>query len=172
MGFQSMTRINHHEQTGVFDLNHFVWCSSPSRKAGTNPIGTNTARLHWNRISGNEMKKRVLIAVMLVAASPAAAQVATSQSQQGLLPGQTELAPTQAPTQAPTTGVLCTEEMAATFCNVPTGPNFGGYGTVNRSAAIGASGTAGGLSAGGGVGGNASSVPQCPSPMPFNELCN
>jgi hypothetical protein len=72
------------------------------------------------------MKKRVLIAAFLVAASPAAAQVSTSSNQQGLSPGQTgELAPTQA---APTTGVSCVEEMTATFCNAPTGPNTGGYG--------------------------------------------
>jgi hypothetical protein len=118
------------------------------------------------------MKKRVLIAAFLVAASPAAAQVSTSSNQQGLSPGQTgELAPTQA---APTTGVSCVEEMTATFCNAPTGPNTGGYGggAGGSGAATGGSGSASGLGAGGSAGGNASSLPPCPGEPPFNELCN
>jgi hypothetical protein len=120
------------------------------------------------------VKKRALIAALLVATSPAAAQVATSPNQQGLLPGQTgELAPTQAPAQGPTTGVSCAEEMTATFCNLPTGPNFGGYGTGGGAgAANGGSGAAGGLSAANGAGGNASALPPCPDEPPFNELCN
>ena len=140
-------------------------------------FGTNTARLHWNRMSGNRvvrMKKRALIAVVLVATSPATAQVAAAPNQQELLPGQaSEFPPTQAPTQAPTTGVFCAEEITATFCNVPTGPNTAGYGTGGGlGAASGGSGAAGGLGATGGAGGNASSLPPCPSETPFNELCN
>jgi hypothetical protein len=119
-----------------------------------------------------QMRKRALIAVMLMATSPASAQVATSPNQQGLLPGQTgELAPTQAATQAPTTGVFCAEEMTATFCNVPTGPNTGGYGTGGGPSATGG-GAASGLGAAGRTGGNASSLPPCPGEPPFNELCN
>jgi hypothetical protein len=52
------------------------------------------------------MKKLALIAALLLAASPAAAQVATSgQQQSGSQGGQS------APTQAPTTGIFCDEEM-------------------------------------------------------------
>ena len=47
---------------------------------------------------------------------------ALGQQQSGGQSGQS------APTQVPTTGVFCIEEMTATFCNVPTGPNTGGYG--------------------------------------------
>jgi hypothetical protein len=116
------------------------------------------------------MQKRVLIAALLVAASPAAAQVSTSTNQQGSLPGQTgESASTQA---APTTGVSCVEEMTATFCNVPTGPNTGGYGGAGGGSATGGSGAAGGLGANGSAGANASSLPPCPGEPPFNELCN
>jgi hypothetical protein len=121
------------------------------------------------------MKKRALIVAALMATSPAVAQVATSPNQPGLLPGQTgELAPTQPPTQAPTTGVACAEEMTATFCNVPTGPNTDGYGTGGgRGAASPGSGAAGAaLGAAGGAGGNASTLPPCPDQPPFNELCN
>jgi hypothetical protein len=116
------------------------------------------------------VKKRALIAALLVATSPAMAQVPMPSNQQALLPGQTgELAPTQ----GPTTGTSCAEEMTATFCNVPTGPNFGGYGAGGSSgAATGGSGAAGGLSASGSTGGNASALPPCPSEPPFNELCN
>jgi hypothetical protein len=66
------------------------------------------------------MKERALIAALLLATSPAAAQAPIAPNSQALLPGQTgELAPTQAPAQAPTTGVLCTEEMTATsLCSV------------------------------------------------------
>jgi hypothetical protein len=67
------------------------------------------------------MKKLALIAALLLAASPAAAQVATSGQQQ-LLGG-----------QAPTTGIFCDEEMTATFCNLPTGPNTSGYGSSGVS---------------------------------------
>jgi hypothetical protein len=126
---------------------------------------------------GNEnewwkMKKPALIAALLVAASPAAAQVSTSANQ-GLSPGQTSgLTATQA---APTTGVSCVEEMTATFCNVPAGPNTGGYGGGGggSAGATSGSGAAGGLSANGSTtGGNASSLPPCPGEPPFNELCN
>jgi len=72
------------------------------------------------------MKK--LISALLFAASPAAAQVATSQSE-AQLGGQNIQS---AGTQAPTTGVECTEEMTATFCNVASGPSEGGYGSGLR----------------------------------------
>jgi hypothetical protein len=74
-----------------------------------------------------QTKKLALIAALLWAASPAAAQVTTMGQQQS---GQSSQS---APTQAPTTGAFCIEEMTATFCNVPTGPNASGYGSSRVS---------------------------------------
>jgi hypothetical protein len=82
------------------------------------------------------MKRLALIAALLLAASPVQAQVATSNGQQ-LLGGQVGQ---PAPSQAPTTGVICEEEMTATFCNVPSSPNTAGYGS---SGATGSSGSDG-----------------------------
>ena len=102
------------------------------------------------------MKKLTLIAALLLAASPAAAQVATSMGEQQ----SGDQSSQSTPTQAPTTGVFCIEEMTATFCNVPTGPNTSGYGSS------GASGSSGG------VGINTSSVPLCAAFPSANELCD
>ena len=72
------------------------------------------------------------------------------------------------------TGVICIEEMTATFCNVPTSPSHGGYGS---SGFVGSS-AASGLSAGSGVSGPTSraapsgAIPTCPEFPPANELCN
>jgi hypothetical protein len=121
---------------------------------------------------GADVKRLMLIAVLVLsvlvvlAASPAVAQRATSNGQsqsaaQGVLS-----APTPAPSQGPTTGVFCIEEMTATFCNVVTGPNTNGYGTRSGSASRSASGSSSG------AGGNTSSIPPCPAEPPFNELCN
>jgi hypothetical protein len=115
--------------------------------------------------SAAQMKKLILISTLLLAASPGVAQVASSQ--------------------APTTGVECTLEMTATFCNVPSGPSEGGYGSglssggvstlSSASGASNASGTASGtsgVSVSIGVAGGPSSIPPCPSEPAFNELCN
>ena len=102
------------------------------------------------------MKKLALIYALLLAASPAAAQLATSSRVQQL--GGPAVQST--PTVAPPTGVFCIEEMTATFCNVTTGPNTGGYGSRSVSTSSG------------GAGGNTSSIPPCSSEPPFNELCN
>jgi hypothetical protein len=120
------------------------------------------------------MKKLVLIAAVVVAASPAGAQLAApndqvSSSTQGAAAGTARGA--TGSTQAPSTGVFCIEEMTATFCNVVTGPNTGGYGTRSRSG----SGSAGGgtaTSAAAGAGGGTSALPPCPAEPPFNELCD
>jgi hypothetical protein len=102
------------------------------------------------------MTKLALIYALLLAASPAAAQLATSSRVQQLGGAAVQ----SAPTVAPPTGVFCIEEMTATFCNVTTGPNTGGYGS--RSVSTSSSG----------AGGNTSSIPPCSSEPPFNELCN
>jgi hypothetical protein len=98
------------------------------------------------------MIKLALVAALIVAASPAAAQVTTSNSQQQS--GQS------ASSQAPTTGVICDEEMTATFCNVPTGPNTSGY---QSSGGSGSSSSAGSVTP---------SIPPCAAEWPADELCN
>jgi opacity protein-like surface antigen len=101
---------------------------------------------------------------VLLALSPVAAQVvapSTSNGQQSA--GQ---AGQSTSSQAPTTGVICMEEMTATFCNVVTGPSSGGYGSS------GGSGSGGGSASGGGPASNTSSIPPCSTFPPANELCN
>jgi hypothetical protein len=109
------------------------------------------------------MKKLSLIAVLMLAASPAAAQVATSnQQQQPLGPGAHTVT-------SPLTviGVICMPLIAATFCNVPTGPNAGGYGSA------GAAGSGGGSGAGTtGISTPSPAIPPCAEFPPANELCN
>jgi hypothetical protein len=68
----------------------------------------------------------------------------------------------------PNNGLICVEEMVATFCNQPTGPNTAGYGSSTASS---------GSSAGSGVGASSSgisttSIPSCGAFPPPNELCN
>jgi hypothetical protein len=121
------------------------------------------------------MNKLVLIAAVVFAASPAAAQLAAPNDQVG---SSTQVPATGSPqggptgsTHAPTTGVFCIGEMTATFCNVVTGPNTGGYGTRSGS---GSGSAAGGTasSPSGGAGGGTSSMPPRPAEPPFNELCD
>src|SRR4029078_6629653 len=77
-----------------------------------------------------------IAATLLLAASPAAAQVVTTNSGQLQVkaPGGQQLSATQnsqaATSSAPTTGTFCVEEMTATFCNVPTSPNTNSYGSL------------------------------------------
>jgi hypothetical protein len=102
------------------------------------------------------MKKLALITALLVAVSPAAAQVTTSNSQQQSV-GQ---GGQSASSQAPTMGAICDEEMTATFCNVPTGPNTSGY---QSSGGSGSSSSAGSVTP---------SIPPCAAEWPADELCN
>ena len=111
------------------------------------------------------MKKLALIYALLLVASPAAAQLATSSRVQQL--GGPAVQST--PTVAPLTGVFCIEEMTATFCNVTTGPNTSGYGS--RRVSTSSSGAASSASSGG-AGAISPSIPPCSSEPPFNELCN
>jgi hypothetical protein len=99
------------------------------------------------------VKKLALIAVLLLAAPPVGAQVATSNGQLGSS-GQ------GGQSQAQTTGVICVEEITATFCNVPTAPNTNGYGS------------GGGSGASGGAAAITPSIPPCSEFPPANELCN
>jgi hypothetical protein len=108
------------------------------------------------------MKKLALIAALLLAASPAVAQVATSGQQQ--LSGQSG-------ESAPTTGIFCDEEMTATFCNVPSGPNTSGYGSGNVFTSTGGSGSSG-VSGPSGSAATSPAILPCGSEPPFDELCN
>ena len=114
------------------------------------------------------MKKLALICALLLAASPAAAQLATSSRVQQL--GGEPVQST--PTVAPTTGVFCIEEMTATFCNVTTGPNTSGYGSRGVSTSSSGAAASGVSASSGGAGAISPSIPPCSSEPPFNELCD
>ncbi len=110
------------------------------------------------------VKGLAMIAVLLLAVAPVDAQVGTSNAQEQLevqqqIEGQSGRSASSqaAATGAATTGVTCEEEMTATFCNVPTAPNNGGYG--NGSVTVGSSAPP-------------ASIPPCPEFPPANELCN
>jgi hypothetical protein len=75
------------------------------------------------------------------------------------------------PSQAPTTGTFCIQEMTATFCNVPVGPNTNGYGSGSGTASTGGSASSGGSAASAGARVNASSLPPCMREPAANELC-
>ena len=81
------------------------------------------------------MKKLTLITALLLATSPVAAQ----SGQQALgAGGQTNNSP------LPDTGIVCQQEMTATFCNAPTSPNIGGFGSSRGSTSSEGSGTGSG----------------------------
>ena len=114
------------------------------------------------------MKLLALTVALLLVASPVAAQ---SHVQQPLgAGGQTNNSPLT------NTGVICLQEMVATFCNVASGPNNAGYGSSTASR----SSTGAGVSAGSGVSGGSfssigtstTSVPPCGAFPAPNELCN
>jgi hypothetical protein len=135
-----------------------------------------------------KLKQFVLITTLVVAVSPAAAQSNPSSVQSLNAAGQSQLQNSTgqqssgqngpSPTSPPVTGVICMEEMTATFCNVVTGPNTAGYGSGGGSSAssgaassgASASGGASASSAGGGT--NAAAIPACGQFPPANELCN
>ena len=78
--------------------------------------------------------KLAFIVALLLASSPVAAQVSTTNQQQQPLGagGQTVTSPLT------NTGTICQEEMVATFCNVASSPNTAGYGSNGGAAATGA----------------------------------
>jgi hypothetical protein len=104
------------------------------------------------------MKILALTVALLLAASPVAAQQQQALGAGGQINNSI----------LPNTGLICIEEMVATFCNVPTGPNTRGYGSSATS----------GTSAGAGVGAVSSSststtsIHPCGAFPPPNELCN
>ena len=72
----------------------------------------------------------------------------------------------------PDTGIVCQQEMTATFCNAPTSPNIGGFGSSRGSTSSAGSGTSSGSGTSAGAGSNTSSISPCGSFPPANELCN
>jgi hypothetical protein len=116
-----------------------------------------------------------LIAIVFPAVSPVSAQVGTSNGQERIAAPNSPQQPgsqsgQRVPSQAPTTGTFCIEEMTATFCNVPVGPNTNGYGSAAGTASRAGSASTGG-SAASGAGINASSLPPCMREPAPNELC-
>ena len=109
------------------------------------------------------MKRLAFITALLLATSPVAAQ---SRQQALSGSGTTNSSP------LPNTGIICQDEMTATFCNAPTSPNTSGYGSSRGSAASSGSVSSGGSAASGGVRSNTSSTPLCASGTPANELCD
>jgi hypothetical protein len=114
------------------------------------------------------MKKLALIYALVLVASPAAAQLATTSEVQQL--GGPAVQSTA--TVAPPTGVFCIEEMTATFCNVTTGPNTSGYGSRSVSTSSSRAASSGVSASSGGAGAISPSILPCSSQPPFNELCN
>jgi hypothetical protein len=143
-------------------------CRRGPTEQSAEPIGC------FGEQSSATVNKFLLIAAAIFAATPAAAQLAAPSGRvRSSTQGATGQSGPTGPPQAPITGVFCIEEMTATFCNVVTGPNTGGYGGRPGSgsgSSAGASGAAGGT--GGGAGGGTSSIPPCAAEPPFNELCD
>ena len=119
------------------------------------------------------MKTLALTLALLVTASPVAAQ---QQREQALGTGGQINS-----TILPNNSLICIEEMVATFCNQPVGPNTAGYGSstaFSGSSATSGTSAASGSGAGSGVGAVSSSgisttsVPACGAFPPPNELCN
>lgn len=120
------------------------------------------------------LRRLAWMAVLLLAVSPAAAQVSTSNGELLInTPGGQQLTTTQnqnsqaAISHAPTTGTFCMQEMTATFCNVPTSPNTNGYGSVGGGAGSASAST---VSSSPGV--TTSSTPPCMRQPVADELCN
>jgi uncharacterized membrane protein YgcG len=97
------------------------------------------------RTPAADMDKFAIIVALVFTVSPTAAQLATPNGR----------APTQGSTtgsvQTPITGVFCIEEMTATFCNIVTGPNTGGYGARSGSGSNSASTSGSSTGPGGGT---------------------
>jgi len=99
-----------------------------------------------------------IIALLLAATSRLAAQITMNE------PGQplgTTTGRTTVTSPSTSTGVICEEEMTATFCNVVTSPSSGGYGTAGGAAATGA-----------GIATPSPAIPTCSNFPPADELCN
>jgi hypothetical protein len=146
-----------------------VWAASPP-----------DSLYHWGcRSAGRvpyqrrEPVMKTLALTVALAVSPVAAQQQRQQTLGTASQTNTSILPNN--------GLICIEEMVATFCNQPTSPNHAGYGSGTASS--GSSATSGtsaayGSSAGSGVGAASgsgiitTSISPCGAFPPPNELCN
>ena len=100
----------------------------------------------------------VPLTVALVAlASPAVAQSVTQRDQSVANEGQSS---SLSSSSGPTTGVICIEEISATFCNVVGSPSNGGFGSTS-----GAQGTVGSSAV-------PTPIPTCGDFWPPGEQCD
>jgi hypothetical protein len=131
-------------------------CSAPGEAPSPSPSITRRWTRPLARPSSQAeprfMKRLLLFMALLSASSPVAAQSASHQP----------LGAGGATNNSPLTdtGVICQEEMTATFCNVNTNPNNAGYGTN------------GGAAATSGITTSSPAIPTCGGFPPANELCN
>ena len=86
------------------------------------------------------MKKLAFVAALLLAASPVAAQVATSNGQEASGEGALSAAAAAATSGQASSGVssgnagsFCEDEMTGTFCTSVGAPSNGGFGLTNGS---------------------------------------
>jgi hypothetical protein len=100
------------------------------------------------------MTKVAVVSALLLAASPAGAQ---SQQQALGAAGTINNSPLTDP------GIICQEEMTATFCNTATSPNTSGFGSGSGAASSSGAGSAGNTMM---------SIPTCGALGPADELCN
>jgi hypothetical protein len=126
---------------------------APSPLTLNHPALDPAARAAGSRAESRFMKMLLLFMALLSASSPVAAQSASHQP----------LGAGGATNNSPLTdtGVICQEEMTATFCNVNTNPNNAGYGTNGGAAATSA-----------GITTPSPAIPTCGGFPPANELCN
>jgi hypothetical protein len=140
---------------------------APSVQAQTSPTNATANSQLANSNAANALGITTGVTTGITTGTPTTGQQQTSTSNRG-----------------PTTGVMCIQEMTATFCNVPSGPNTNGYGSPGGAGSRGGTGSSGGSGAaggagsaaasasGGGAGVNTSSIPTCGGFPSANELCN
>jgi hypothetical protein len=130
---------------------------SPRRACSLHGWRVGALRLRATLVPHQRMEPVMKILALTVALLFAASPVAAQQTQQALgTNGQTNTS------TLPNTGIICQEEMVATFCNVATNPNNAGYGTRGGAAA-----TSTGIST------PSPAIPLCGEGLvPANELCN
>jgi hypothetical protein len=130
---------------------------SPRRAARSRGWRVGALRLRATLVPHQRMEPVMKILALTVALLFAASPVAAQQTQQALgTNGQINTS------TLPNTGVICQEEMVATFCNVASGPNNAGYGTHGGAAATST-----------GITTPSKAIPACgEGVVPANELCN
>jgi hypothetical protein len=115
-------------------------CGAISRYALSKPKAKQAPRLRILRTFGLnrrcEAMRLIALTVALVPLTSAAVAQGVTQGDQSIRPTEGQSSPSSS--QGPTTGVICREEISATFCNVVGSPSNGGFGSTS-----GAQGTVG-----------------------------